>query len=195
MYKGKVKCLAAVLQTAEPREFHTQTYIGWFHENNESRFALMLQILETHNPKPGSKAQNIPKLSLANRFTMAPKVDRALARWHSAGWHHQAVASHDVMFLRGTDDVIQYNEPYLSSFEFSRKCNELSRDKRLYKADLDVYMHPDRRGRPPRFRYLKNMATTPSDYLNGNRHLGLHSENIRTRDRAHGDNNSARGKP
>jgi len=168
--KSKVNRLAAVLQTAEPREFHTPTCLGWFHDKNESRFALMFQIpqedlhgpislrqiLEAHNPEPGSKPQKIPKPSLADRFSMARKVGRALARWHSAGWLHQGVASQNVMFLRGTDDVIQYNEPYLCGFEFSRKYNELSRDKHLYKADLDAYMHPDRQGRPPRFRHTKN---------------------------------------
>jgi tRNA A-37 threonylcarbamoyl transferase component Bud32 len=168
--KGKVNRLAAVLQTAEPREFHTPTCIGWFHDKNESRFALMFQIpqedlhgpislrqiLEAHNPKRVSKPQKIRRSSLANRFSMARKVGGALARWHSAGWLHQGVASHNVMFLRGTDGLIQYNEPYLCGLEFSRKYNELSQDKHLYKADLDAYMHPDRQGRPPRLRHTKN---------------------------------------
>jgi hypothetical protein len=60
------------------------------------------------------------------------------------------------MFLRGTDGVIQHNEPYLCGFEFGRKYDELSRNKHLYKADLDAYMHPDRQGWPPRFRHTKN---------------------------------------
>jgi hypothetical protein len=168
----RVERLAAVLQNAKPRTFHTPKCLGWFHEKSEARFALIFrpprddfcrlvslrQILETHNPRPGLKTKTgkIRKPHLGERFTIARKVCKALVRWHSAGWLHQGIASHNIVFLQGADDTISYNEPFLCGFEFSRMHNELSRNMHLYKADVDVYKHPDRQGRPPNVRHTQD---------------------------------------
>jgi hypothetical protein len=164
----KIKRLAAVLQNSEPRTFHTPKCLGWFHEKSEARFALIFQrphedfdilislrqILEAGNLISNTaSAMNVVAPTLGERFTIARQVCKALARWHSAGWLHQGIASHNIVFLRDQDGTIRYSEPYLCGFEFSRMYNDFSRDKHLYKADMDIYKHPDRQGRPPKVRH------------------------------------------
>jgi hypothetical protein len=167
----RVARLAAVLQNAEPRTFHTPKCLGWFHEKTKARFGLIFrpphddfrrllslrQILEVHNPKSNSnaKTRKIRKPHLGERFSIARNVCKALVLWHSAGWLHQGIASHNIVFLQGADDTVRYDEPFLCGFEFSRMHNELSRDKHLYKADVDVYKHPDRQGQPPIVRHTQ----------------------------------------
>jgi hypothetical protein len=172
----RVAQLATVLKDSEPSTFHTPQCLGWFHEKGEQCFGLIFrppradfrrpvslrEILESPNPVPGSKerppkgAEKYRKPDLGERFDIARKICKAVIQWHSAGWLHQGIASHNVVFLQAADGSLRYNEPFLCGFEFSREHNELSRDMLSYKLELDVYLHPDRQGRPPKKKHTQD---------------------------------------
>jgi hypothetical protein len=168
--ESKVNRLAGVLQSALPATYHTPKCLGWLHEEKHSRFVLVFakpdperhgpitlrEIIDYHNgssehrPSPGIKQP-----SLGERFLIARKLGEALLKWHTAGWVHQGIGSHNVVFLQNPDGSVEYSEPYLCGFEFSRRTSDLSRDKHLYHTDFQIYQHPERQGLIPATRHTK----------------------------------------
>jgi hypothetical protein len=92
--------------------------------------------------------------SLGERFSLAYRLGRSLAEWHSVGWVHKGVASKNVVFFRGRGDIDEgcdFSRPFLAGFEYSRPA-ELQSDAFVTETplnfDIDVYRHPDRIGLP-----------------------------------------------
>ncbi|MCJ1456887.1 hypothetical protein MMC28_007253 [Mycoblastus sanguinarius] len=80
---------------------------------------------------------------------MAKKLGRALLSWHIAGWLHQGIASHNIIFFRDPrTSRIDFSRPHLCGFEFSRKVDEISSARTAIDFSLDVYRHPNRQGLP-----------------------------------------------
>ncbi|KAK3369493.1 hypothetical protein B0T24DRAFT_722387 [Lasiosphaeria ovina] len=81
--------------------------------------------------------------------TVVCDIGRALEKWHTVGWLHQGVSSHNIVFFRGQDVVdVDYANPFLCGFDYSRAADEAS-TPRHQRGNSDVYRHPDRQGFPP----------------------------------------------
>lgn len=165
--KDLINRLACVLKASTPKSYHTPECVEWFSDQKKSRFGLVFrndyrgkcspitlrQILEAHN---STSKTTVPKPTLEERFTIARTIGQALLKWHTAGWLHQGIASHNIVFFKDpVHQSIDYSQPYLFGFDFSRELNDLSRDKHLYNPTFDMYRHPDRQGRPPPKQHCK----------------------------------------
>ena len=166
----RINRLAGILRSAHPSTFHTPNCLGWFHEPKLSRFALMFakpqpdrhlpitlrQIIDSHHERADTKKlETLRRPSLAERFEIARKLCHAILKWHTTGWVHQGIGSFNVVFLHNQEGSVQYDEPYLCGFEFSRRHSDLSRDKNLYHSDFQTYLHPERQGELPEYRHTK----------------------------------------
>ncbi|KAF2799728.1 hypothetical protein K505DRAFT_294092 [Melanomma pulvis-pyrius CBS 109.77] len=166
---GKMNRLAAVLQVSIVSTYHTPKCLGWFHDLATCRFGLMFakpdfqqsdpislrHVLDIHNGSVTVR-RSIPKPSLEERFIIVRKMGEAILKWHTAGWVHQGITSHNIVFLQaGSGSSPQYRTPYLCGFGFSRRLHEESADQRFLQPDFKTYMHPQRQDSPPKFRHTE----------------------------------------
>lgn len=68
---------------------------------------------------------------------------------------HEGITSHNIVFLRNKNGSIEYIEPYLCGFDFSRRHGDLSRDKHLYHSDFQIHNHLERQGEIPEHQHSK----------------------------------------
>jgi hypothetical protein len=105
--------------------------------------------------------------TLNERLRMAHMLSRAVLKWHSVGWVHQGISSHNIIFFRdaasgypaqrqpqargaraGADGAqgINYSEPFLHGLEFARPDSDPSIGRALDDIEFNIYRHPDRQG-------------------------------------------------
>jgi hypothetical protein len=152
----RVGLLADLLNAPKGDDFRSLKCLEWFHEPDEHRFTLVfgkIPKFSQGNWRP-TTLQNVIigtegsyRPSLGQRFNIALKLAKALQRWHSFGWVHQGISSANViLFLSEDENVVDYDEPFLQGFEFSRPNQAPSRDRFVVELSSDVYKHPSRQG-------------------------------------------------
>lgn len=148
----RIRQLVNLLKASKPAEFLSLTCLECFHEPLKNRFGLVFRIPEEHDSSPVTLHELIgggkgSRPTLGQRFHLAAKVGRAVQKWHSVGWVHQNVSSHNVVFFRKNESrEINYLNPYLCGFEFARPSGGVSSPRTIDDFDFNVYRHPERQG-------------------------------------------------
>lgn len=155
LLENRVSILADLLQSRGHSDFYTLRCLRWFHEPNLTRFGLVFQhparcggfktlreIIETNDTRS--------RPTLRQRFAIAKRIGEALLKWHmSANWVHQDIASHNIYFFKPLGSVqLDFSNPYLCGFEFSRPSDRISDNPLFENFELDIYRHPSRQGMP-----------------------------------------------
>jgi hypothetical protein len=151
-----VSKLATVLGEAKSEEFHSLLCQTWFHEPEHNRFALAFSRPPDRKPELKFKTlQEAMRIStklrptLEERLLIASKIGRAIQKWHLAGWVHQGISSHSIIFFPyNSTGALDYSRPYLCGFEYSRPSGHPSYPRFVEDLAINLYRHPDRQGVP-----------------------------------------------
>ena len=126
---------------------------GWREETHRRRFILefsvppQLQVSSArywtlHDTILKAKALNRP--SLDQRLAIASSLARAVQKWHSVGWVHQGINSHNIVFLFHDNERLAFARPILLGFQYSRPESTPSIGWALDDLPTAIYRHPDR---------------------------------------------------
>lgn len=91
--------------------------------------------------------------SLSERLGLMRTLAQSVERLHAVGWLHKALSSDNVLFFShvdtGTD--IDFSQPYLSGFDYSRPADTGSMSEAPVNPSLldDIYRHPSVQGQDP----------------------------------------------
>ncbi|KAK8061060.1 hypothetical protein PG997_015281 [Apiospora hydei] len=83
--------------------------------------------------------------SLNQRLRISHQLAKAVQKWHILGWVHQGINSSNVIFFK-RDGLVDYDEPYLHGFAFSRPDADPSIGRDESTLEVNLYRHPDRQG-------------------------------------------------
>ena len=146
--------LVAVLQAPDSDEYRTLQCIGWSPDVKSRRISLHFLIPSGYQGEPISlrkvmrlKRQESP--TLGQRLDIARIIGQALQKWHLAGWVHQGIASHNVVFFRSSSGgEIDFSRPHLCGFGYTRVVGRRSipREEKHQTDEHELYYHPERQG-------------------------------------------------
>ncbi|KAF2186037.1 hypothetical protein K469DRAFT_631435 [Zopfia rhizophila CBS 207.26] len=150
--------LANLLRTAGKHSFHTLPFNAYAWDVEKFQYAFLFDYPSDAGVREPQSLHDCIlsgepqfKLELKQRFHVAQTVVRAIGAFHSDGWVHKSVRSHAVKFFFGKDGkMCDFNNPYLTDFEFSRPDGGKTRlVARAVDVEHDVYRHPERYGQKP----------------------------------------------
>ncbi|KAL2871163.1 uncharacterized protein BJX67DRAFT_218534 [Aspergillus lucknowensis] len=157
--KGRIESLARLLHQPKEQIFRILPCVGWRKIPDQDAVAF---IFELQNPlgAPVSlqrilhESKFVP--SLGDRFRLALELSQCMAQIHMVQWLHESFRSDNILLLphhNTTDDLeqrldINYAEPWVLGFEFSRPEPYFSAGHSDFEPSRDVYQHPDRQGQP-----------------------------------------------
>ncbi|KAF2662016.1 hypothetical protein K491DRAFT_673538 [Lophiostoma macrostomum CBS 122681] len=147
--------------------FNTPSCVSWTSTTEKTRYGLIFKhphdkpyravsLYDVLGPPP-CNSPPFPRPTLGQRFLIAQKIGQALLKWHSVGWLHESISSLNVLFFQNqTSNTIDYSEPLLYGFSFSRYTGHYSTPCQG-KDDIirNVYQHPERQGLFPEFTHRK----------------------------------------
>ena len=180
--KGSISDLAVVLHHAEASLCRIPKCIGFIHQVQRNRFALLyevpriavagpdsqrpstlLDLIKKTRPSPVDPSKQVlqpPQHPLNSRFELARKIACAVLYVQALGWVHKSIRSSNVILLQRvgtTDDPLRtLNDPYLCGFDAARSDKATSDQLGDAFWELNVYRHPVRQGLQPNERYSMN---------------------------------------
>ena len=150
--KKRMQKLCKVLETPTPGDFGTLKCRGWSWETDLERFAIHFEPPEGCESRPtslrkvlSSKKRGRP--SLGERFMIAKSVGQSLLKWHTTGWVHQGIASHNIIFFQQEGSPnLDFSKPYLCGFDYARCTGNISVPRHLAHLgpEYDLYRHKER---------------------------------------------------
>jgi hypothetical protein len=155
-WTSRVQRLSELLSAQKDKTFLALKCLSWYREPLERRFVLQFEIPTSYDPRidtyhslqtliAGAKGPVRP--SLDDRFRIAVKIAKAVLKWHSVGWVHEGISSHNIVFFTlKTTRCIDYDNPFLQGFEYARPKFDPSWGRSISEIAFDVYRHPDRQG-------------------------------------------------
>ncbi|KAE9378751.1 hypothetical protein N431DRAFT_477922 [Stipitochalara longipes BDJ] len=151
--KTRLQNLSSLLQSSKSADFHSLTCQGFFFEPRQA-YGLIFRIPPGARKLPISLREilsreiRVRKPTLGQRFQIAHKIGTAILKWHLVNWVHQGIASYNIVFFYNEVEGVDYSNPYLCGFEYSRKNSAPSTSRIVEQFELNVYRHPDRQGVP-----------------------------------------------
>lgn len=150
----RMRALVNVLQMPTTGSFGTLPCIKWTSESKQARHCLLFDLPEGYKGPPLSLREAIlsskrGKPTLGQRFAIAKIIVQALLKWHTSGWVHQSIASHNIVFLcKEGSASVDFTKPFLCGFEYTRVVGFQSNERHPghRKSEYDLYRHPDRQG-------------------------------------------------
>ena len=155
--KQRLQKLAELLSSSKSADFHTLACLRFFHEPQLGRYGLIFGIPDGSRQRQISLRDVISRIlgkskpTLGQRFQIAHKIGRAISKWHLVNWVHQGIASHNIVFFYDQTHGVDYANPYLCGFEYSRESAAPSTNRFVEDFELNVYRHPDRQGIPSKY--------------------------------------------
>lgn len=152
-----VSQIARLLNASKSPSFRALKCINWYHESLEHEFVLEFDLPDIYKSKTGSyKAASLSKVvarisgpqrpTLGQRFRIALSIAKAVRQWHAVGWVHQSINAHNVIFFARSGSGLDYENPFLQGFDFSRPNQAPSLLRYVDNVETNVYRHPDRQG-------------------------------------------------
>ncbi|KAF5681109.1 hypothetical protein FHETE_140 [Fusarium heterosporum] len=161
----RVRKLAALLNhSPKPEAFRTPHCLGFFDKADPNVPEDDVDILDRRlglifeRPSNDDLHMSLPPVSLrellqdskvrkpriTERVHLAHAVSNCLIYLHAVHWLHKGLRSHNVLFFRTRDGHVNYRQPYLSGFDFSRPggSDEMT-DAPGDDAEHDLYRHPN----------------------------------------------------
>ncbi|KAL4917859.1 hypothetical protein BDW62DRAFT_201412 [Aspergillus aurantiobrunneus] len=164
-YLHRVKRMATLHLQLKPAEFCTLPGKGYRRESiPRDRFGMVyalpqslegqghLTLIESYR-----SARCVP---MEVRYRLALKIATAILNFHIIGWLHKGLRSENIL-LFGTQahesrspkwTNVDFTHPFLVGFDYSRPDAEVSELSPDFSLERNLYRHPDRWGRPARFR-------------------------------------------
>lgn len=155
--------LAKLLRQPKETVFRTPSCWGWARQMQHNRVAFMFSIPEGCASQPKSLyhilgAGSQPP-SLGQRFMLALQLARCISHLQLVKWVHKSFRSENILFFppkeesspdfpRVAEECLDYSEPWVLGYEFSRPEAYFSQGQSDRSPLRDVYRHPDRQGRP-----------------------------------------------
>ena len=152
---GRVATLTALLGAAVSEEYLSLRCTGSFPDHKNHRYGLSFELPAGRMTRPYSlrelllAPEKYGRPGLKERLDIARKLGDAILKWHTSGWLHQGIASHNVIFFFNPESSkIDFSKPYLCGFEYTRQSYRISAVKSKQDFYFDVYRHPTRQGLP-----------------------------------------------
>ena len=154
----RVRRLAEILGAHKSPDFRSLTCFKHEHHPDEHKYVLHFSIPKPYQSKSTpsqydslytvmKKIKGPLRPSLDARLRIASQLSGAIRKWHSVGWVHQGVSSHNVVFFRkeGTAHP-DYLHPFLQGFELARPDSDPSIGRPMEDVAFNIYRHPSRQG-------------------------------------------------
>lgn len=161
----RVRKLAALLNhSPKPEAFRTPHCLGFFDKADPNVAEDDVDILDRRlglifeRPSDDNLHVSLPPVSLrellqdpkvrkprvTERVHLAHAISNCLLYLHAVGWLHKGLRSHNVLFFRTRDGHVDYRQPFLSGFDFSRPggSDEMT-DAPGDDVEHDLYRHPN----------------------------------------------------
>lgn len=160
----RVRKLAALLNhSPKPDSFHTPHCLGFFDKVDPGVPDEEVDILDKRlglifeRPNDSHLDPNLPPISLydllrdvesrkprvTERVKLAQALSNCLLHLHAVNWLHKGLRSRNVLFWRSKDGRVDYHQPILSGFDFSRPSgSDEMTDVPSDDAEHDLYRHP-----------------------------------------------------
>ncbi|RSM06301.1 hypothetical protein CEP52_005726 [Fusarium oligoseptatum] len=161
----RVRKLAALLNhSPKPEAFRTPHCLGFFDKADpnmpeddvdilDRRLGLIFERpsddnLDTTRPPISLREllqdPKVRKPRVTERVRLAHAISNCLLYLHAVHWLHKGLRSHNVLFFLTRDGHVDYRQPYLSGFDFSRPggSDEMT-DAPGDDAEHDLYRHPN----------------------------------------------------
>ncbi|KFY83509.1 hypothetical protein V498_08021 [Pseudogymnoascus sp. VKM F-4517 (FW-2822)] len=159
--RSLVNGLARMLQQPREHVFMIPRCLGWKSIPEQCQIAFVFDVPAGRDPQPSSllsllRNRNL-RTSLNDRLNVAFGLARSIAQLQLVRWVHESFRSENIIFFPVTDtkkagspseDRINYAEPWIFGFEFSRPEDFFSSGATDISLERDVYRHPDRQGIP-----------------------------------------------
>ncbi|KAG5922102.1 hypothetical protein E4U42_005601 [Claviceps africana] len=161
----RVRKLASLLNhSPKPAAFRTPHCLGFFDKANVDIPAEDVDILDRRlglifeRPDDDLLHASLPPVSLRDllqdagvrkprvteRVRLAYALSNCVLYLHAVSWLHKGLRSHNVLFYRRRDGHVDYRQPYVSGFDFSRPSgSDETTDVPGDDAEQDLYRHPE----------------------------------------------------
>lgn len=144
-------------QGMKPDAFRTLMCQGIFEDeviDGTSQFGFVFSIPPHQNPRVFHSLRDLlenqaARPHLGQRFQLARSIAVSILTLHVSGWLHKGLRSHNILFFPSSDLMIEFSEPYLCGFEYSRADapHEVTEQVSAHK-EFDRYRHPNCQGVP-----------------------------------------------
>ncbi|KAI0182215.1 hypothetical protein EV127DRAFT_73258 [Xylaria flabelliformis] len=152
----RIELLANLLSSSKSPDFRTLKCIQWDHQPLEYKYTLQFEVPKMYQSLHCQykslhsiirKMKGTARPTLNERFRIAYLLATALQKWHSVGWLHQGISSHNIIFFKVDDhEGFDYKNPFLHGFEFARPDFDPSIGRTLDDDASNIYRHPSRQG-------------------------------------------------
>ncbi|KAI8625883.1 hypothetical protein F5Y19DRAFT_240196 [Xylariaceae sp. FL1651] len=153
---ARVALLADLLGTPKSTSFRALKCFHWENRTLEHKFVLYFEVPEGYALGDNNyqtlhsvirTARSAKRPSMDNRMAIALGISKAIQKWHSVGWVHQGINSHNVLFFRSkVTGELDYLHPFLHGFDFARPNLDPSIGLAMDDIAFNVYRHPGRQG-------------------------------------------------
>ncbi|CEJ60904.1 hypothetical protein PMG11_09458 [Penicillium brasilianum] len=158
--RGRIESLAKLLHQPKEQVFRVLPCVGWKYLPRQSSIAFVFEV----QPKPIGAPVSLQRLlfnidlrpELGDKFRLALGLSKCIAQMHMVQWLHESFRSDNILLLphhvddekMGTRVAVNYPEPWVLGFEFSRPEPFFSVGHSDFEPARDIYRHPDRQGEP-----------------------------------------------
>lgn len=154
----RVRSLANILGAHKSSEFKSLMCFKYEHHPDEHKYVLHFSVPKPYQSKSNRsqydslytvmrKIKGSRRPSLDARLCIAYQLSNAIRKWHSVGWVHQGVSSHNVVFFRKDGAAHpDYLHPFLQGFELARPDSDPSIGRPMEDVAFNIYRHPSRQG-------------------------------------------------
>lgn len=93
--------------------------------------------------------KNHPKPSLSDRLRLIKILSDCIERLHAVDWLHKGLRSQNILFFNHTESRVDYGQPFLSGFDYSRPEHaDFMSEVPPHIGLEDLYRHPAVQGSP-----------------------------------------------
>lgn len=169
--RTRVEHLARLLHQEKENLFRILPCKGWVYDPFKSNVAFifsapqangrpfsLLSAIRSAAQKPTPEKQNVIKPSLGQKFHLAHQLSRCISQLQLVRWVHESFRSENILLfpragidelsLSRTEISLDYAQPWVLGFEFSRPEVDFSAGIADICPERDVYRHPERQGEP-----------------------------------------------
>ncbi|KAI1360146.1 hypothetical protein F5Y08DRAFT_55348 [Xylaria arbuscula] len=153
---ARVALLAGLLRTPKSTGFRALKCFHWEDRTLENKFVFYFEVPSGYELGDNNyqtlhsvilTARSAMRPSMDSRMAIALGISRAIQKWHSIGWVHQGINSHNILFFRSKlTGELDYLHPFLHGFDFARPDSDPSIGFAVDSTEFNVYRHPSRQG-------------------------------------------------
>lgn len=154
--RQRVEALARLLHQPKEQAFRIPSCVGWQFLPDVRSVAFVFDVQPPPQGEPVSLLRLISNTDarpgLGDKFRLAVGLARCISQIHMVQWVHESFRSENILFFpiktTSGQDEIQYDEPWVLGFAFSRPETFFSNGPADFFPARDIYRHPERQGRP-----------------------------------------------